>query len=317
VVLSPDRKPRKALSDASLERARGRSRKPGFGPADGWRAACMSDEEWAHWIEFNPRNLGGLGNIDRPCGDCPSRFAEEMRAVERCNGTPGVAETGGPPSRRVYDERDGVVTDRPTPVAMRSTKPGRAPAAPEVRFPSDRYPLPRDRAERDAAVFAALRSTPTLGLASQRLKVSETRVGQILRQIREDGGLPEDISLLLQMRRGVPHLEPKPHPGWPASKRAHIVSTEPPPAEPGIGAAYSAPDSPPEPVAIETVEPPDPPQPSPAVLLPCEGCIHAVVCSIKPELERWAETLVAPVSPLAAITVGAISVSCRYERAEA
>jgi hypothetical protein len=68
---------------------------------------------------------------------------------------------------------------------------------------SDRYPLPRDRTERDRVVLEAVRSTARLTEAGVKLGVSETRVGQILREIRAAGQLPEDIAQLLSERNAA------------------------------------------------------------------------------------------------------------------
>jgi len=52
------------------------------------RVLCMTDAEWAAWDAAN-RMLTGRRKAGRPCLDCPLPFAETMRAVYRCNGTPG------------------------------------------------------------------------------------------------------------------------------------------------------------------------------------------------------------------------------------
>lgn len=62
---------------------------------DGWTAACMEPDEWAHWLEHNPRNVSG-GVALKPCVDCPVDFAVEMRTQDRCNGTPGPLLPGRP-----------------------------------------------------------------------------------------------------------------------------------------------------------------------------------------------------------------------------
>jgi hypothetical protein len=57
--------------------------------AGAWRADCMTDEEWTEWVAMNPVALSDGQVADRPCTDCPLGFAAEMRALGRCNGTPG------------------------------------------------------------------------------------------------------------------------------------------------------------------------------------------------------------------------------------
>lgn len=55
-----------------------------------WRPRCMSDEEYASWAEKNAPMTSG--KAARPCADCPLGYAADMRAVGRCNGTPGGVE---------------------------------------------------------------------------------------------------------------------------------------------------------------------------------------------------------------------------------
>jgi hypothetical protein len=65
-----------------------------------WRAACMSDDEWATWSESNDR-LVGKAHAALPCQDCLPAFAAEMRAEGRCNGTPRETE-----KEPMLDDRD-------------------------------------------------------------------------------------------------------------------------------------------------------------------------------------------------------------------
>lgn len=60
--------------------------------AGAWRAACMDDDEWAHWVSTNPTSMQESELAPRPCTDCPLGFAAEMRALGRCNGTPGAVQ---------------------------------------------------------------------------------------------------------------------------------------------------------------------------------------------------------------------------------
>lgn len=50
----------------------------------------------------------------------------------------------------------------------------------------------------------------------------------------------------------------------------------------------------------------------PFAVLPCGDCSHVVVCRLRPELEAWAEDVVPPVVPFAAISIDALSVRCEY-----
>lgn len=46
----------------------------------------MEPDEWAAWQDANRR--ASQNRIERPCQECPLGFAAEMRAIDRCNGTP-------------------------------------------------------------------------------------------------------------------------------------------------------------------------------------------------------------------------------------
>ena len=50
----------------------------------------------------------------------------------------------------------------------------------------------------------------------------------------------------------------------------------------------------------------------PDVVLPCEDCVHAAVCSIKPLLEVFAQRIDLPLLPHSAISVAAIGISCTH-----
>lgn len=73
--------------------------------------------------------------------------------------------------------------------------PDKAPRAPSLR-----YPLPRDHEERDAKVIAALRAHPNVKAAAAELGVSETRVGQVLKEIRLAGRMPADLDAVIKSR---------------------------------------------------------------------------------------------------------------------
>jgi hypothetical protein len=78
-----------------------------------------------------------------------------------------------------------------------------APAMPSDTLPGNglgRFPLPRDKEQRNAAVLAALRATTSVRAAAERLHVSETRVGQLIHEMRRAGVLPDDVSATLRSR---------------------------------------------------------------------------------------------------------------------
>lgn len=81
-----------------------------------WRAACMDDDEWALWVAKNPVGLSSQMIADRPCHDCPTSFALEMRALGRCNGSPRGEET---------KRSDEMHETTPTPAAVIAGAPGR------------------------------------------------------------------------------------------------------------------------------------------------------------------------------------------------
>lgn len=201
---------------------------------------------------------------------------------------------------------------------------------PSAPASASRYPLPRDRSERDARVIAALRAHPTVADAATELGVSETRVGQILKQIRLAGAMPADLNAAIKSRSATAaakvtgRVPLAPAATEPEGREASVPATDavdrgttggpsprppellppPGPTEPGVENAYSAPD----------------PTRAPEVLLPCEGCVHVAVCAIKPGLEVWARLLSAqtpPLRPHPAIAVAAISIACAHELQEA
>lgn len=187
-----------------------------------------------------------------------------------------------------------------------------------------RRKLPRDRAERNALVLEAVRASASHAEAATRLGVGKARVEQIVSELRRSDQLPADVRAALDARRhsisvaggkvraAQRRAEPE---GREASAPATAAddggttggpSPRPPellpppgPSEPapGIAEEYSAPDS----------------TRSPDVVLPCDGCVHAAVCSIKPDLDRWVERMGAPAPPHPAITVAAISIACAHE----
>lgn len=49
--------------------------------------ACMTPEEWTGWTAANNVLSSPAAS---PCSDCPMAFANAMRAVGCCDGTPGI-----------------------------------------------------------------------------------------------------------------------------------------------------------------------------------------------------------------------------------
>lgn len=60
-------------------------------PDPDWKPLCMSDDDYAGWLTHNGRITNKGERAPRPCSDCSVEYAAEMRAVDRCNGSPGVA----------------------------------------------------------------------------------------------------------------------------------------------------------------------------------------------------------------------------------
>lgn len=57
--------------------------------APAWAPACMDADEWALWERANRSINSSIERATRPCADCPLGYAADMRADDRCNGTPG------------------------------------------------------------------------------------------------------------------------------------------------------------------------------------------------------------------------------------
>lgn len=65
--------------------------------------ACMDADEYALWARGNGVATGTkngarvfTGRAESPCDDCPLGYAAEMRAIGRCDGTPGGVEEDEP-----------------------------------------------------------------------------------------------------------------------------------------------------------------------------------------------------------------------------
>jgi hypothetical protein len=91
-----------------------------FGSLPAWSPACMDADELAGWDEMNRRTQGGRAQL--PCADCLVGFAAEMRAVGRCNGTPGGVEEDEDMGTFDYTTPD-VVTVVPTLEAATAAGP--------------------------------------------------------------------------------------------------------------------------------------------------------------------------------------------------
>ena len=60
--------------------------------APAWTPLCMEPDELAAWQEMRDRSTAYHDRTARPCRDCLTGFAAEMRAIGRCNGTPADFE---------------------------------------------------------------------------------------------------------------------------------------------------------------------------------------------------------------------------------
>ncbi len=65
--------------------------------AQPWAPLCMDASEWLDWQRLNPVLTRQADRAERPCADCPTGYAFGMRALGKCNGTPGenVSEGNG------------------------------------------------------------------------------------------------------------------------------------------------------------------------------------------------------------------------------
>lgn len=56
------------------------------------RTACIEDDEWERYLAAAtaPRLIRDAPMVASPCFDCLKPFADEMRAVGRCDGAPGA-----------------------------------------------------------------------------------------------------------------------------------------------------------------------------------------------------------------------------------
>ena len=85
-----------------------------------WTPACLDGDDLAGWATFNGRLT--THRATSPCVDCTPAFADEMRPLGRCNGTPGT-DIAMPPRRRGR---------RPNPIRVPEEDPVTAPAPPAI-----------------------------------------------------------------------------------------------------------------------------------------------------------------------------------------
>jgi hypothetical protein len=83
----------------------------------------------------------------------------------------------------------------------RRLEAARAARAPGPGRGANNRRLPSDPAERERVLIEAVRGTTTTGEAGERLGVTATRVQQLLRGLRDEGRLPDDIAAALAARR--------------------------------------------------------------------------------------------------------------------
>lgn len=70
------------------------------------RPACMTDDEWSLW-QSAASEFSYAQERDRPrspCLDCTPAFHDEMRAVSRCDGEPGMRTFPDNPRKRGWRE---------------------------------------------------------------------------------------------------------------------------------------------------------------------------------------------------------------------
>lgn len=159
----------------------------------------------------------------------PSGPVERVSVPGEVLRTPGIQATGLPryDSKRAVDRPPATLAESrqrgtaamlakrkaPTPSEDRAAAEmeawqaeqaaeGSAAAAETTMEARPRFPLGRDRAARQAAVLGALRATSTVRDAAAQLGVTETRVGQILREIRL-AGMPADLDAAIKSRSAI------------------------------------------------------------------------------------------------------------------
>ena len=81
----------------------------------------MDDAEWELWREANALTQRGRAQLDSPCPDCLPAFATEMRALDRCDGEPGVSRILPTITLVGRGSRPGYATEADRRVALRQT----------------------------------------------------------------------------------------------------------------------------------------------------------------------------------------------------
>jgi hypothetical protein len=97
-----------------------------------WSPLCMEPDEWADWQRLNPV-LNQAIHAERPCADCPVGYARQMRAIRRCNGTPGLKEENDPVAERDDLTTIEVASDAPCPSCVHRTVCGMRTAVESLR----------------------------------------------------------------------------------------------------------------------------------------------------------------------------------------
>ncbi len=115
----------------------------------------------------------------------------------------------------------------------------------------------RKRAEKAARFIAAVRETANYAEAAETLGTSRHGVEQFMSDLRKRGELPADVDELLIARGGRPASMP-----GSGRRKATVLAV--------------LPDKP----TIVAADLPDVPA-TPDVVMPCDRCAHALVCSIK------------------------------------
>jgi hypothetical protein len=179
----------------------------------GWAPLCMEPEDWADWQAMNPRISEAGGFAPRPCTDCPIAFADEMRAVGKCNGTPGQqpgigvlgeldAATGGIRPRHHAPRRDAPIardrTRRSTHKEPTMATPPPAPRPPHQE-PADSQTAALGRLA-DAA-REARDAREALELAEQAWQIAQDALTAAWREVKgTDAPASLDASGLVKTR---------------------------------------------------------------------------------------------------------------------
>lgn len=135
-----------------------------------WAPLCMDDVEWRLWKDADVKSLHP---VYRPCAECPLSFAAEMRAIARCNGSPGAL-----PKRRSLLPATQKERARRAPGSVRPTVGGRGRRKPtEPRIAIEQ----KSRVERLAGSAA---SANRLGTARSDRESALTAEGSARSSIR-------------------------------------------------------------------------------------------------------------------------------------